>query len=68
MFGTLGPQEILIIFLFILLLFGARRIPEFARALGRGIREFRKATTDLMEEIEEEGKHSKSTSSEEGKE
>ncbi|HIE09563.1 MAG TPA: twin-arginine translocase TatA/TatE family subunit [Armatimonadetes bacterium] len=54
MFGTLGPQEILIIFLFILLLFGARRIPELARALGKGIKEFRRATTELVEDITEE--------------
>lgn len=54
MFGTLGPQEILIIFLFILLLFGARRIPELARALGKGIKEFRRATTELVGDVTEE--------------
>jgi len=54
MFGTLGPQEILIIFLFILLLFGARRIPELARALGKGIKEFRRATTELVEDVSPE--------------
>lgn len=54
MFGTLGPQEVLIIFLFILLLFGARRIPELARALGKGIKEFRRATTELVEDVTEE--------------
>ena len=38
-----GPLEILLIFVVILLLFGAKRLPEFGRALGDGIREFKKA-------------------------
>ncbi|HID96303.1 MAG TPA: twin-arginine translocase TatA/TatE family subunit [Candidatus Latescibacteria bacterium] len=58
MFGGFGTGEILLIFLVILLLFGAKRIPEIAQGLGKGIREFRKATRDLKEEIDEavEGK------------
>ena len=38
-----GPFEILVIFLVILLLFGGKKLPEFGRALGEGIREFKKA-------------------------
>ena len=46
MFG-IGTQELLIIFLIILLLFGASRIPEIAKAMGKGIRDFKKATKDV---------------------
>lgn len=38
-----GPFEILVIFLVVLLLFGGKKLPEFGRALGEGIKEFRKA-------------------------
>jgi sec-independent protein translocase protein TatA len=45
MFG-LGSSESLIIILVLVLLFGAGKIPELAKSLGKGIREFRKATRD----------------------
>ena len=48
---SLGPTEILLIFLAILLLFGAKRIPEIARGLGKGIREFKDATNDIKNEL-----------------
>lgn len=51
MFGSIGPSEILIILVLILLLFGAKRLPELARSLGKGIREFRKAAEDIKDEI-----------------
>jgi TatA/E family protein of Tat protein translocase len=51
MFG-LNTQELLIIFLIILLLFGANRIPEVGRALGRGIRDFKRATRDVEDHIQ----------------
>lgn len=51
MFGGIGMQEVLIILLIVLLIFGARRIPEVARGLGKGIREFKKATRDVQDEI-----------------
>ncbi len=44
--------EILIIFVVVLLLFGAKRIPEMAQGLGKGIREFRKAMRDVQEDID----------------
>ena len=50
MFG-IGTQELLIIFLIVLLLFGANRIPEIGRAMGRGIRDFRRATKDLEDDV-----------------
>ena len=49
--GSLGPFEIILIFLVILLIFGAKRIPEIARGLGKGIREFKDATTDIKREL-----------------
>lgn len=41
-----GPQQILLIVLVILLLFGGRKIPELMRGLGRGVKEFKDATKD----------------------
>ncbi|WP_027001188.1 Sec-independent protein translocase subunit TatA/TatB [Hugenholtzia roseola] len=53
--GSLGGWEIMVILLVILLLFGAKRIPELARGLGRGIREFKDATKEIRDSIEEGG-------------
>ena len=47
----LGPQEIFLIFLAILLLFGAKKLPEFARGLGKSMGEFRKARQEFEHEI-----------------
>ena len=52
MFGNFGTPEILIIALIILILFGAKRIPEFMQGLGKGVREFKKAARDIQDEIE----------------
>ena len=51
MLGGIGAQELILIFLVILLLFGARRIPEIAQGLGKGMREFRKAMKETQDEI-----------------
>ena len=51
--GNLGFQEILLIAVVILVLFGGRKIPEFMRGLGRGIREFNDAKTNVKRELEE---------------
>ncbi|MFZ2324262.1 MAG: twin-arginine translocase TatA/TatE family subunit [Ignavibacteriaceae bacterium] len=51
MFGNLGTGEILIIVLVILLLFGAKKIPELAQGLGKGMKEFKKSLKDVEEEI-----------------
>jgi sec-independent protein translocase protein TatA len=48
--GGLGPTELIIILVIVLLIFGAGRLAEVGGALGKGIREFRKATTDELEE------------------
>jgi len=43
MLGGLGPTELIIIFLIVLVLFGAKRIPDIAKGLGRGIKDFKSA-------------------------
>ncbi len=44
--GFIGPQEIIIILIIVLLLFGGRKIPELMKGLGKGMREFKKATKE----------------------
>ena len=50
---SLGFTEIILILLFILIIFGAKRIPELAKALGRASYEFKKAKNELTEESRE---------------
>ena len=50
MFG-MGPWELALVFLVILLLFGAKRLPDIAHGLGKGIREFKSAVKDTQNEI-----------------
>lgn len=52
--GTPGPLELIIIFAVVLLIFGAKRIPEIARGIGKGIREFKDATSEISRELEAE--------------
>jgi sec-independent protein translocase protein TatA len=54
MFGGIGMQEILVILLIVLLVFGAKRLPELGQALGRGIREFKRGVSDIEEELKSE--------------
>ena len=51
-FMGLGGQEISLVALFVLLFFGAKKIPELMRGLGQGINEFKNATKDVKENIE----------------
>ncbi|MDQ3395014.1 MAG: twin-arginine translocase TatA/TatE family subunit [Bacteroidota bacterium] len=51
--GGLGGWEILLIILVLLIFFGAKKIPELARGLGKGIREFKDATKEIKDELEE---------------
>ncbi len=55
--GTFGPLEIGLIFLIVLLIFGANRIPEIARGIGKGIREFKDATNEISRELENEAQN-----------
>ncbi len=49
--GGLGTPEILVILLIVLLLFGAKKIPEIMRGLGKGIREFKQASQEAVDDI-----------------
>jgi sec-independent protein translocase protein TatA len=51
--GGLGGPEIILILAVLLIFFGAKRIPELAKGLGKGIREFKNATSEIKEEIED---------------
>lgn len=54
MFGTIGTQEIVLILFILLLLFGAKRLPELGQSLGKGIREFKRGVQEIQEEINED--------------
>ncbi|WP_372636207.1 twin-arginine translocase TatA/TatE family subunit [Fodinibius sp.] len=51
--GSFGGMEILIVLMVILLFFGAKRIPELARGIGQGMNEFRKASDQIKQELEQ---------------
>jgi sec-independent protein translocase protein TatA len=51
--GMPGGSEWLIIAIAVLVLFGAKKIPDFARGLGKGIREFKDAVKDVKKEVDE---------------
>jgi len=52
--GMFGPTEIILVLLIVLLLFGGKKIPELMKGLGRGMKEFKKATDDEEENIKPE--------------
>jgi sec-independent protein translocase protein TatA len=59
--GVLGTQEIILIAIVVLLLFGGRKIPELMRGLGKGIREFNDAKSNVQKEIEDSTKDNPSS-------
>lgn len=65
MFSNLGAGEIIVIVLVILLLFGAKKIPELAQGLGKGMKEFKKAMKDVEDEVKNVDKVDKKESSKE---
>jgi len=52
-----GPLEVVVILLVVLLLFGAKRLPEIGRALGEGIKEFKKTIKDISDDKPDSKKH-----------
>ncbi len=52
--GSLGAPELILIFLVVLVLFGAKKIPELAQGLGKGVKEFRKAMKDVQDDVEQD--------------
>ena len=53
MFGSLGATEIILIIVAIVLLFGAKKIPELAQGIGKGMKEFKKAVKEVEDDITE---------------
>lgn len=58
--GMLGGPEIIVVIVLILLLFGGKKIPELMRGLGKGMKEFKKATSTFEEEMNDIKKEIKS--------
>jgi sec-independent protein translocase protein TatA len=54
MFGPIGWPEIIIILIVALLLFGAKRLPEIGKSMGKAIREFKKSLKDVTDELDED--------------
>ena len=54
MFGSLGMPELIVIFVIALIVFGPRKLPELGRSLGRSIAEFKKATNELQNSLDDE--------------
>ena len=52
--GSLGMQEIIVIFVLALIIFGPRKLPELGKSLGKGLAEFKKASNELKQTWEEE--------------
>ncbi|HEX6065910.1 MAG TPA: twin-arginine translocase TatA/TatE family subunit [Longimicrobiales bacterium] len=53
-FGNIGPTELIFLLVFLLLIFGAKRLPELGSGLGKGIREFKRSMREINTEIERE--------------
>jgi len=51
-YAMLGTTEVVVIVLFVLVLFGAKKIPEFAKGLGKGLKEFKDAKNDIKDSID----------------
>jgi sec-independent protein translocase protein TatA len=54
MFGSIGFPEVIMIFIVVLLLFGPKKLPDFAKMFGKTVREFRKTINEAKSTIEEE--------------
>jgi sec-independent protein translocase protein TatA len=59
--GFIGVNQLLLILLIVLVLFGAKKIPELAKGLALGLREFRKASKELKEELDDDNVKATST-------
>lgn len=52
--GTFGPAELIFVFVVVLLLFGAKRLPEIGSSLGKGIREFKSSVREIQSSVRSE--------------
>lgn len=64
MFGQIGWQEVLVILFLLLLLFGAKRLPELGQSLGKGIREFKRGVREIQEDVDQDNRKAKTPSRE----
>jgi sec-independent protein translocase protein TatA len=60
MFGNLGPMELFIILVIVLVVFGAKRVPEIGASIGKGIREFKRNISDVDRQIKEPEREARS--------
>lgn len=67
LFGSLGWPEVLLIVLVVLLLFGAKKIPELMKSLGKGVKSFKEGINEIDEQINQAGTSSKDEPSEDQK-
>jgi len=61
MLGPLGPSETIFLLVLVLVLFGARRLPELGRSLGQGMREFKRSIAGIGEDDKDEPEQPKSS-------
>jgi len=54
MFGSIGPAELILIFVIALLVFGPKKLPEIGRSVGKALREFKRTSDEIKGRIEEE--------------
>ena len=54
MLGSIGPSELILIFVIALLVFGPKKLPEIGRSVGKALREFKKTSEEIKGRIEEE--------------
>ena len=54
MFGSIGPAELVLIFVIALLVFGPKKLPEIGRSVGKALREFKKSTEEIKDKFEEQ--------------
>jgi TatA/E family protein of Tat protein translocase len=54
MFGSIGPAELILIFIVALLVFGPKRLPEIGKSVGKAIREFKRTSEEIKSRIEDE--------------
>jgi sec-independent protein translocase protein TatA len=59
-FGNIGPLELLMILVIVLVIFGAKRVPEIGASIGKGIREFKKNISDVDRQIKEPEREARS--------
>jgi len=59
-FGNLGPLELLMILVIVLVIFGAKRVPEIGASIGKGIREFKRNISDVDRQIKEPEREARS--------